>query len=294
MNKKTYTEVENSILAKQNDKEAREAINKDLLKFSIIYLSIIGVIFIFALCLIKTVSMLSVIPPSFFYGLITIFTVYLIITIILATVFHDKIKPTIILIYYKVYDMIAFILTTIVFISFVIMFILTPTTVVGTSMESTLQSGDKLMVWHLGYEPKRNDIVIIHVDHEKYSVTDETLYIKRCVAVAGDKVTSKKVAGKTKLYVNDVLVDEYDINGDSYYKTSVYPDQASDVDFETREEGFSFVIKKGYSLVLGDNRHGSIDSRMIGLVDNKDVLGKAICRVLPANKIGKIKKNILG
>ena len=42
-------------------------------------------------------------------------------------------------------------------------------------------------------------------------------------------------------------------------------------------------------MVVGDNRPDSTDSRVIGLFDKKDILGKVSLRIFPINKIKKIK-----
>ena len=41
---------------------------------------------------------------------------------------------------------------------------------------------------------------------------------------------------------------------------------------------------------MGDNRENSLDSRYeeVGLVQEKDIMGKVIIRLFPFNKIGKV------
>jgi signal peptidase I len=41
---------------------------------------------------------------------------------------------------------------------------------------------------------------------------------------------------------------------------------------------------------MGDNREKSLDSRYedVGLVDEKDIMGKVMIRLFPFNKIGKV------
>ena len=41
--------------------------------------------------------------------------------------------------------------------------------------------------------------------------------------------------------------------------------------------------------VMGDNRNGSLDSRMVGDIDERMILGKAYLRLFPFNKIGVLK-----
>ena len=84
-------------------------------------------------------------------------------------------------------------------------------------------------------------------------------YIKRCVAIGGQTVELKN----GKVIVDNELVEEY-----SSEKPNVYAkNQISDVP--------PFVIPDGYIFVLGDNRGLSYDSRSFGLVETKDVIGKA-------------------
>ena len=55
-----------------------------------------------------------------------------------------------------------------------------------------------------------------------------------------------------------------------------------------KEEGtvHSFTIPEGQVFVLGDNRNNSKDSRAIGLIDERWILGKSILRVYPFDRIG--------
>ena len=67
------------------------------------------------------------------------------------------------------------------------------------------------------------------------------------------------------------------------------------LDKETNTEDFSLTtlgyekIPKDMYLVLGDNRENSLDSREIGLVKRKDILGKIKLRIWPINKFGPVK-----
>ena len=95
--------------------------------------------------------------------------------------------------------------------------------------------------------------------------------IKRIIGLPGEHISYKN----NKLYVNDKVLEE---NFD-FRKTN---------DFNLEEICSCNSIPKGKYLVLGDNRPISKDSRMIGLIDEKDILGKAVYCIWPISKFGNI------
>lgn len=269
MTSKELKGIENNIYNNPSDPEGFAKIAKSMRLSSIVYLSIAFVLFVFSLFVVKTVDLISIISPGFFYTLIILFIIYMTASILVAT-FYTKIKPFVSLLYYKIFDLVSFVVMLVICLSTLIMFFVTPTTVVGRSMNDTLASGDKVLVWHIGYESKRNDIVVVHVS-QKYGLND-SLYIKRVVAVEGDKVTYTSGA----LYVNDNKVES--MNSLTFQKcVSKHWEETGTDD--------SYVIPKGYSIVMGDHRSDSLDSREFGLVDNKDIVGKAVFSLLPFKKI---------
>ena len=147
-------------------------------------------------------------------------------------------------------------------------FIITPIIVSGDSMKPNLHNKEILLERKIGYNStsiKRFDIVVIKNDNEEI--------IKRIIGMPGEHIAYKN----NKLYVNDKFME----TNFNYRDTN---------DFNLEEICSCTSIPEGKYLVLGDNRPISKDSRIIGLVDEKDILGKAVYRIWPISKFGDIYK----
>lgn len=140
----------------------------------------------------------------------------------------------------------------------------------GSSMYNTLVDGDYLLLLSSTFynHPKQGDIVII----SKASFEGGKPIVKRVIATSGQTVDIDFDLGI--VYVDGKALDEpY-----TYSRTDV-------------EEGVTFPLKvdEGCIFVMGDNRHVSKDSRSseIGLIDEREVLGKAIFLAFPGRDNGK-------
>ena len=98
----------------------------------------------------------------------------------------------------------------------------------------------------------------IHIGHEKI--------IKRVIGLPGDYVEYYD----NELYINGSKVEEEFERG-----------YTNDFDLSIFNET---TIQKGKYLVLGDNRPISKDSRMIGLIDKKNITGYTSLEVYPSIK----------
>lgn len=142
-------------------------------------------------------------------------------------------------------------------------FIITPVRVKGDSMVPTLKNGEILLLQKWDHNFKRFDIVVVDYDG--------TRLVKRVIGMPGDHIAYQDQT----LYVNDSKVKENFKHG----KTD---------DFKLEELGYD-KIPDGYYLVLGDNRTNSTDSRVLGLISSKDIVGKTGFVLFPFDKFGKAK-----
>ncbi len=153
----------------------------------------------------------------------------------------------------------------------VYLFLVQPHQVKGSSMFPTFKDGEYLLTDKVTYRtraPEWGDVVIF-----KAPINENFDFIKRVIAVAGDKV---KVAGG-KVYVN-----EQQLNED--YLPPEYTTQPG----QFLKEGVTYEVPAGFIMTFGDNRDHSSDSRDWGPVPLGNIVGKAFFRYWPANAIGLI------
>jgi len=145
----------------------------------------------------------------------------------------------------------------------------------GDSMYSTLLDGDYLLL--LGnlfyHEPEYGDIVVI----SKKAFDDGKPIVKRVIAKEGQTVDID--FENAVVYVDGVALDEPYINSPT-----------------TFNEGntFPLTVAENCIFVLGDNRGVSRDSRdpIIGQIDRREVLGKAIFLMLPGTSHGNLSRDL--
>jgi signal peptidase I len=142
--------------------------------------------------------------------------------------------------------------------------------VIGSSMYSTLEQGDLLIVRKFAYVPENGDIIVCQ--SESYGL--EKPLVKRIIATEGQTVR--------------IDYDNWTVTVDG---------KVLDEDYITREALKSmhysnylekeFTVPKNSVFVMGDNRNSSIDSRdiRIGFIDERYIIGKVTLRLFPFNKI---------
>jgi signal peptidase I len=119
---------------------------------------------------------------------------------------------------------------------------------------------------YLFHPPQRGDIIVFNPP-----VASEKPYIKRIIAVAGDTVEIKQDG---YVYVNGTRLDEPYIQG-----------PITECNVRKCEPT---TVPEGKIYVLGDNRRNSSDSRIFGVVDVDDIIGKAWLTYWPLDDFGLV------
>ncbi len=150
-----------------------------------------------------------------------------------------------------------------------------PTVVQQHSMQNTLQPKDYLIISKVAYkfgEIEYGDIIVFD-SSLKDEEGDDKYLIKRVIAVGGDTVSIKDGV----VYRNGEALDEP-------YTKDGYTNGGMD----------DTVVPDGTVFALGDNRLVSMDSRdpSVGFVSEDSIIGKAVFRLFPFNKIGSVYKNL--
>jgi signal peptidase I len=125
--------------------------------------------------------------------------------------------------------------------------------VIGKSMEPTLHSRQTLKAQKDTSKIKRGDIIIFRFPGKN------KVLIKRVIGLPGEKIRIEN----EKVFINDKVLDE------PYIKEQMNSslDENLPVDF---------VIPVDAYYVMGDNRNNSNDSRSLGVIPIKSILGKLI------------------
>lgn len=168
-----------------------------------------------------------------------------------------------------VYDILRSVFISASILILIITFVFTMVIVDGRSMQHTLESGDKIIVTKMGYQPKDGDVIVVGKSEDGYSKP----IVKRVIAIEGQ--TLKIDFENQQVIVDGKVLDEPYISSETIEGTAEIPE----------------VIPEGYVFVMGDNRYISMDSRYkdIGLVNVDDIVGKAVFVLFPFDRFGFIE-----
>lgn len=163
------------------------------------------------------------------------------------------------------------------------------------SMKPTILEGDRIWVNKIAYDlnipfthislkhfndPKRDEIIIFD------STIANKRLVKRVIALPGDTVRMENnvifINGKALDYKvinqdqNKIIVEEKNNNSAHNIRLTL--------GLINRASSFNtLTIPEKFYLVLGDNRNNSADSRFIGLIPRKEIIGRAKHVVISLN-----------
>ncbi len=146
-------------------------------------------------------------------------------------------------------------------------FLLAHFVVEGSSMYSTLETGDRVFVNKVSYrlhDPNRGDVVVLH----EIRGTSERDLIKRVIAIGGEEVEMRSCEVRID---GQLLIEPY------LDPTVVTPGNCGG-DFGP------LIVPEGTIFVMGDNRAGSQDSRALGPILLDDIVGRAFVLFWPRSQ----------
>lgn len=176
-------------------------------------------------------------------------------------------------------------------------FLLSNDTVSGISMQPNFENGERVIsVRHA--QLKRGEVVIVNAPDEPGA-----MYIKRIIGLPGETLVSKN----NQIYINGKKIsqpwlkqgfkmtdNEQGFTGTKYSQTQNFSIaslartknyQQYYTKAQLREMEKTNKIPKGTYFVMGDHRSVSKDSRYIGTIKRKNVVGVVKLRYWPLNKI---------
>lgn len=144
----------------------------------------------------------------------------------------------------------------------------------SSSMEPTLEINDRLIIEKVSYRlhsPERGDVVVFSPTETLKEQDFKDAFIKRVIGLPGDTVEVKQ----GKVFVNGKAL------------TEKYIEAAPDYRFTPVK------VPENQYWVLGDNRNNSYDSHYWGFVPRQNLIGRAMVRFWPLNRLGSLNQEPL-
>lgn len=159
--------------------------------------------------------------------------------------------------------------TALIIIVIVFMFVIRPIGVSGSSMVPTLHDGDYLFIETMKHHYSYKDVVIVVQPNS----LNEPI-VKRVIATEGQWVYVNYDDGH--VYVGNTKDNL--IKLDEPYTNELTTNRGYD-----DKNDYPIQVPEGMLFCMGDNRNHSTDSRseLVGFINEKYVLGKAVFRLIP-------------
>lgn len=157
--------------------------------------------------------------------------------------------------------------------------------IVGGSMEPALRAGERVLVLKVGRPAERGEVVVF-----RDPLRGRNRLVKRVVGVTGDRVRSRD-GEVLRMAVVDGVSGGGPFGAEGTAAAAERPSEAASPDpagLTPAELARSEVIADAHYFVLGDNRARSRDSRHWGPLPAESVVGRAVLRVWPPDRFGRI------
>jgi len=163
-------------------------------------------------------------------------------------------------------ELVRFIFIALIIVIPIRLFVAEPFIVSGASMDPTFETGQYLVIDRISYQfedPKRGDVIVF-----RYPNDTKKFFIKRIIGLPEETVlienglTSIKKADGQIMELTEVYV-KHPLGGNS-----------------------TIALSDHQYFVMGDNRAQSSDSRIWGPLDTDLIIGRALFRFTPLDKIG--------
>lgn len=163
----------------------------------------------------------------------------------------------------------------------IVVFVVQPVKVEGTSMQPRLENDERIFVNKFEYNftsIKRGDIIVFWFPDDPTKS-----FIKRVIGLPDDSIDmdpSGHIIINSEPKDEPYLAPERNQAARSRWNQGPYT------------SGHSVRVKPHYYFVMGDNRDASNDSRSWGLVPEKYIYGKAMFRYWPLPRIGSLNSTV--
>ena len=149
----------------------------------------------------------------------------------------------------------------------IVVFVVQPVKVEGTSMQPRLENEERIFVnkFVYNFDPiERGDIVVFWFPDDP-----SKSFIKRVIGLPGERVRVER----GQVFIDGHPIDEPYLAPERNRSARTYAETD---------------VKNHYYYVMGDNRDASNDSRAWGLVPEKYIYGKAMFRYWPLPRVGTL------
>ena len=197
-------------------------------------------------------------------------------------------------------------------------------TVPSGSMEPTLRVGDYLLVNKLAYgprlpvtntaielgKPQRGDVVVF-----RYPLDVSTMYVKRLIGLPGDAVSYDHGVVRVnnepfRAQIDNAFTDVQPEDRGQVFVRETESGRERTIKLDARQPGaavppqawvgawagacavestlrWECKVPEGKYLMMGDNRDNSLDSRVFGFVDQREIYGKAVRVLVNFSQLGR-------